>query len=61
MREVKRGKAVVVFLTYKNKGLYNYFFFRLYHIDDQPTGATAAEEVDFSKAFNVSPVISVAF
>lgn len=27
---------------------------RLYHIDDQPTGATATEEVDFSKAFNVS-------
>lgn len=25
---------------------------RLYHIDDQPTGATATEEVDFSKAFN---------
>ena len=29
------------------------YFFRLHHIDEQPSGGAAQDEVDFSKAFQV--------
>lgn len=47
-----------LFYIWHHKYILSFFhMYRLHHIDEQPSGGAAQEEVDFSKAFQVDSVI----